>query len=52
MSEIPATQRAWIIERRGPPKTALTLRSDWKVPSKLGPGEVLVKVQAVALNPV
>ncbi|RDB24078.1 Zinc-type alcohol dehydrogenase-like protein C16A3.02c [Hypsizygus marmoreus] len=52
MSEIPETQRAWIIERRGLPSKALTLRTDWKVPSKLKPGEVLVKVQAAALNPV
>jgi hypothetical protein len=43
MSAIPATQRAWIIE--------LKLRSDWGVPTKLKQGEVLIKVQAAALNP-
>lgn len=52
MSAIPATQRAWIIERRGPPARALKLRSDWEVPTKLNQGEVLVKIQAAALNPV
>ncbi|KAF8061553.1 hypothetical protein FPV67DRAFT_1704135 [Lyophyllum atratum] len=52
MSALPKTQRAWIVERRGPPSKALALRSDWEVPSKLKEGEVLVKVQAAALNPV
>jgi len=52
MSAIPGTQRAWIIERRGTPANALKLRSDWEVPNKLEQGEVLVKVQAAALNPV
>lgn len=52
MSAIPATQRAWIIERRGLPASALKLRSDWGVPTKLKQGEVLVKIQAAALNPV
>ncbi|KAF9466323.1 hypothetical protein BDZ94DRAFT_1306315 [Collybia nuda] len=45
-------QRAWIVERRGRPSHALKLRSDWKIPNKLEPGEVLVRVQAAALNPV
>ena len=51
MSTIPATQRAWIVERRGPPATALKLRNDWEVPNKLKQGEVLVKIKAAALNP-
>ena len=51
MSSIPASQRAWIIERRGTPAYALKLRSDWEVPAKLKQGEVLVKIQAAALNP-
>lgn len=46
-----ALQKAWIIERQGLPSKALKLRSDWEVPTKLKPGEVLVKVQAAALNP-
>ncbi|KAG6831298.1 hypothetical protein H0H92_011505 [Tricholoma furcatifolium] len=49
---LPLSQRAWIVERRGPPAKALTLRSDWPVPSKLKQGDVLVRVQAAALNPV
>lgn len=47
-----ALQRAWIVERRGRPSQALKLRADWEVPTKLNAGEVLVKVQAAALNPV
>ncbi|KAK0470504.1 hypothetical protein IW261DRAFT_1516310 [Armillaria novae-zelandiae] len=49
---VPQTQKAWIINRRGEPKDVLSLRTDWPVPSKLAKGEVLVKVQAAALNPV
>lgn len=52
MSTLPETQQAWIIERRGPPSKALSLRSDWEVPTQLNEGQVLVKVQAAALNPV
>ncbi|KAG6874090.1 hypothetical protein C0995_006947 [Termitomyces sp. Mi166 len=52
MTDLPKTQRAWIVERTGSPAKALSLRSDWPVPSQLKPGEVLVKVQAAALNPV
>ncbi|KAG6844721.1 hypothetical protein H0H87_004341 [Tephrocybe sp. NHM501043] len=52
MNVLPKTQRAWIVERRGVPAKALTLRSDWPVPSILKPGDVLVRVQAAALNPV
>ncbi|KAH0584321.1 Zinc-type alcohol dehydrogenase-like protein C16A3.02c [Termitomyces sp. J132] len=52
MADLPKTQRAWIVERTGPPAKALSLRSDWPVPSQLEPGEVLVKIQAAALNPV
>ncbi|KAK0470520.1 hypothetical protein IW261DRAFT_1553740 [Armillaria novae-zelandiae] len=48
----PQIQQAWIIDRRGEPKDALSFRTDWPVPSKLAKGEVLVKVQAAALNPV
>jgi hypothetical protein len=52
MSATPATQRAWIVERRGRPADALKFRSDWEVPTKLKQGEVLLKIQAAALNPV
>ncbi|KAG6897297.1 hypothetical protein C0992_002739 [Termitomyces sp. T32_za158] len=52
MADLPKTQRAWVVERTGPPAKALSLRSDWPVPSQLKPGDVLVKVQAAALNPV
>ncbi|KIY51029.1 NAD(P)-binding protein [Fistulina hepatica ATCC 64428] len=52
MTSIPRTQKAWIVERRGVPSKALTLKNDWPVPTKLDKDEVLVKVQAAALNPV
>lgn len=37
---------------KGAPAKALALKSDWPVPKKLEAGEVLIKVQAAALNPV
>ncbi|KAF8162897.1 hypothetical protein B0H34DRAFT_299328 [Crassisporium funariophilum] len=49
---IPDVQKAWINVGRGSPAQALVLKSDWPVPKQLGVGEVLVKVQAAALNPV
>jgi NADPH:quinone reductase-like Zn-dependent oxidoreductase len=50
-SNLPKTQRAWRAVKRGKPSEALVLQTDVPVPS-LSPGEVLVKVQAAALNPV
>ncbi|KAJ3504181.1 hypothetical protein NLJ89_g8070 [Agrocybe chaxingu] len=52
MVEIPDVQQAWVVIRRGRPSHALELKSDWPVPKKLEKGEVLVKVQAAALNPI
>ncbi|PFH52444.1 hypothetical protein AMATHDRAFT_140283 [Amanita thiersii Skay4041] len=52
MSDLPELQQAWLVIRRGSPSDALSFRTDWPVPTKLKPGEVLVKVQAAALNPV
>lgn len=52
MADIPSTQKAWIVERRGPPPKALVLHSDYPVPKSLKKDEVLVKIQAAALNPV
>jgi len=52
-STFPDTMRAWTWNHRGPPSSVLTLRSDIPTPkpSILAPGEVLVKVSHVALNP-
>ncbi|KAF8504133.1 hypothetical protein BU17DRAFT_58327 [Hysterangium stoloniferum] len=50
--EIPTTQRAWVVTKRGSPNEAVILREDFPVDSKLKKGEVLVKVHAAALNPV
>ena len=50
--QIPKFQQAWLVMRRGNPEGVLSFRSDVPVPSKLGKGEVLVRVQAAALNPV
>ncbi|KAF8638847.1 hypothetical protein AX17_001905 [Amanita inopinata Kibby_2008] len=52
MSAVPDIQQAWVVTRRGIPAEALSFKSDWPVSKKLREGEVLVKVQAVALNPV
>ncbi|KAF9566242.1 NAD(P)-binding protein [Agrocybe pediades] len=51
-SHIPDTQRAWVNVTRGTPPQALLFKDDWPVPKKLAPGEVLVQIQAAALNPV
>ena len=51
-STIPATQKTWRPVRSGEPAKALALADDVPVPSKLKKGEILVKVQAAALNPV
>lgn len=48
---IPDTQKAWLIVRKGVPAKALRLE-EYPVPKKLRKGEVLVRVQAAALNPV
>ncbi|KAI0669841.1 NAD-P-binding protein [Trametes maxima] len=49
--KLPSTQKAWKIARKGKPEDALSF-TDTPVPAKLKKGEVLVKVQAAALNPV
>jgi len=51
MVDIPAVQRAWTVGQRGKPADVVVLRSDWPFPQKLEKGEILNKVQAVALNP-
>lgn len=48
---IPATQKSWRALRSGKPADVLEL-AETPVPSKLKKGEVLIKVQAAALNPV
>lgn len=50
--KIPETQRSWRVVSQGRPSQALKLDNAFPVPSKLKSGEVLVKVQAAALNPV
>ncbi len=52
MSSIPDFQRAWTAVRRGKPANALVLEEAWPVSKELKEGEILVKVQAAALNPV
>ncbi len=51
-AKIPATQKSWRAVRAGEPEKALALSDNTPVPSKLKKGEILVKVQAAALNPV
>ncbi|KAG1754437.1 NAD(P)-binding protein [Suillus lakei] len=50
-SNLPKTQRAWRAMKRGKPSESLVFQTDVAIPP-LSPGEVLVKVQAAALNPV
>ncbi|OBZ65238.1 Zinc-type alcohol dehydrogenase-like protein C16A3.02c [Grifola frondosa] len=51
-TQIPKTQKAWHVVRKGVPAHALHLDENTPVPSKLAKGEILIKVQAAALNPV
>jgi NADPH:quinone reductase-like Zn-dependent oxidoreductase len=51
-TKIPIVQKAWVNVRRGKPSNAVVFREDYPVPSKLSPGEVLVRMQAAAYNPV
>ncbi|GBE82508.1 hypothetical protein BKA93DRAFT_761220 [Sparassis latifolia] len=52
MSDIPHTQSAWRVMRQGEPSQVLRLDENVPVPIKLAKGEVLIKVQAAALNPI
>lgn len=52
MAHIPKVQRAWTVVRRGHPSKALVLNDSVPVLADLESGEVLVKVQAAALNPM
>lgn len=47
----PNEQSAWIVVRQGFPAKAVEFKTDWPVPKKLEQGEVLVRIQAAALNP-
>ena len=49
---IPDVQSAWVAISRGSPDKALSFEESWPVSKDLSDGEVLVKVQAAALNPV
>ncbi|KAJ6627895.1 hypothetical protein B0H10DRAFT_1992537 [Mycena sp. CBHHK59/15] len=45
------TYSAWVATKKGLPSTALQLKTGLPIPTKLAKGHVLVKVQAIALNP-
>jgi len=49
---IPKVQSAWKVVGRGHPTKAVVFDKNDPVPSDLKPGEVLVKVQAAAFNPM
>ncbi|KAI0825077.1 NAD-P-binding protein [Trametes gibbosa] len=51
-AELPKTQKAWRVTRRGKTPQEMLALVDAPVPAKLKKEEVLVKVQAAALNPV
>ncbi|THH01706.1 hypothetical protein EW026_g1039 [Hermanssonia centrifuga] len=46
------TQRAWINVAKGDPSDVLVIDDKRPIPTQLADGEVLIKVQAAALNPV
>ena len=50
ITRLPTKQRAWRIVGKGLPSDVLVLENHAPIP-KLKSGEVLVKVQAVSLNP-
>ena len=50
-SQIPEKQKAWVVTGKGSVGSVLKFDENFPVPSKLAPGEVLVKVHAAALNP-
>lgn len=50
-SEIPTTMKAWLVTKNGEPRDALTLKTDYPVPSKIKSMNILVKVNYTALNP-
>jgi NADPH:quinone reductase-like Zn-dependent oxidoreductase len=49
---LPEKQRAWRLLKQGKPRQALSLQDDVAVPSKLAAGQVLVRIEAAALNPL
>lgn len=51
-SSIPEKQKAWLAVKRGTPAQAIRYDESVPLSSKLEPSQVLVKVQAAALNPV
>lgn len=51
-ADLPTVQRAWRIVRRGAPSEALILDTNFPVPTEIPTGEILVKIQAAALNPM
>ncbi|TFK27372.1 quinone oxidoreductase [Coprinopsis marcescibilis] len=48
---IPDTQKAWVEVTKGKPEQGVRLKTDWPVTKSLEDGDVLVKIQAAALNP-
>ncbi|KAI6095681.1 chaperonin 10-like protein [Pisolithus croceorrhizus] len=51
MTSVPQTQTAWVATTRGPPSRVLQVNHDYPVPIPTKSGDVLVKIQAAALNP-
>ncbi|KAJ6533043.1 hypothetical protein B0H19DRAFT_1187126 [Mycena capillaripes] len=48
---MPTTYSAWVATKKGLPSTALQLKTNLPIPTKLPKGHVLLKVHAIALNP-
>ncbi|KAJ7627536.1 hypothetical protein DFH06DRAFT_1442816 [Mycena polygramma] len=46
-----STYSAWLVTQRGHPRDALQLKTGLPIPTQVPEGHVLLKVQAVALNP-
>lgn len=43
--------KAWLVAKNGEPREALTLKTDYPIPCKLGTGNILIKMDYTSLNP-
>ena len=51
MAEMPKTMKAWVVTKNGSPRDALSLKTDWAVPTPPTGADIMVKISYAALNP-